>query len=147
AASAGVALVIHPRVADVDLPRLLGIGLATITTSSALAWWRIGRVRAPALGRIGVSIATIFAVELWMFQLVYPSIDREQSARHIARAAAARVPSGGSLGALTSERLVAALRYYGGKRVELIESAAAMQSFLAHGGRVVVAEADQYDDV
>ena len=31
AASAGVALVIHPRVADVDLPRLLGVVLVAIT--------------------------------------------------------------------------------------------------------------------
>jgi hypothetical protein len=86
-------------------------------------------------------------VELWMFQLVYPSIDGEQSAQGIARAAAARVPPGGSVGALTSAPLVAALRYYGGKPVELIESAASMRSFLARGGRVIVAEAGKHDDV
>src|SRR5438132_332797 len=128
AASAGVALVIHPRVADVDLPRLLGVVLVAITAASAIAWWRLGRVRAPALRRVGVMVAAIFAVELWMFQLVYPSIDGEQSAQGIARAAAARVPPGGSVGAL-SRALAAALRYYGGKPVELIESADSMRSF------------------
>src|SRR5207245_8517587 len=64
AASAGVALVIHPRVADVDLPRLLGVVLVAITAASAIAWWRLGRVRAPALRRVGVMVAAIFAVEL-----------------------------------------------------------------------------------
>jgi 4-amino-4-deoxy-L-arabinose transferase-like glycosyltransferase len=145
AASGGVALVIRPRVADVDLPRLPGVVLVAITAASAIAWWRLGRVRSPALGRVGVMIAAIFAVELWMFQLVYPSIDREQSAQGIARAAAARVPPGGSVGALAKEGLVAALRYYGGKPVELLESAASMRSFLARGGRVIVAEAVRYD--
>jgi hypothetical protein len=92
-------------------------------------------------------IATIFAVELWMFQLVYPSIDGEQSAQGIARAAAARVPPGGSLGALTGEGLVASLCYYGGKPVEQFETAASMRSFLARGGRVIVAEAGRYDQM
>jgi hypothetical protein len=92
-------------------------------------------------------LAAIFALELWMFQLVYPSIDGEQSAQGIARAAAARVPPGGSVGALTREPLVAALRYYGGKPVELIESAASMRSFLARGGRVIVADAGRYDEM
>src|SRR5216117_3980724 len=147
AASAGVALVIHPRVADVDLPRLLGVVLVAITAASAIAWWRLGRVRAPALRRVGVMVAAIFAVELWMFQLVYPSIDGEQSAQGIARAAAARVPPGGSVGALSSAPLVAALRYCGGKPVELIESADSMRSFLARGGRVIVAEAGKLDNV
>jgi hypothetical protein len=82
-----------------------------------------------------------------MFQLIYPSIDGEQSAQGIARAAAALVPPGGSVGALTREPLVAALRYYGGKPVELIESAASMRSFLARGGRVIVADAGRYDNV
>src|SRR5207247_9975110 len=141
AASAGVALVIHPRVADVDLPRLLGVVLVAITAASAIAWWRLGRVRAPALRRVGVMVAAIFAVELWMFQLVYPSIDGEQSAQGIARAAAARVPPGGSVGALSRAPLAAALRYYGGKPVEEIESADSMRSFLARGGRVVRGEA------
>jgi hypothetical protein len=95
---------------------------------------------------VGVTIAAIFAVELWMFQLVYPSIDREQSAQGIARTAAALVPPGGSVGALAKDGLVAALRYYGGKPVEPIESAASMQSFLARGGRVIVAEASRYDE-
>jgi 4-amino-4-deoxy-L-arabinose transferase-like glycosyltransferase len=146
-ASAGVALAIHPRVADVGFPRLLGVVLVAITAASAVAWWKLGRVRAPALRRVGVMVATIFAVEFWMFQLVYPSIDGEQSAQSIARAAAARVPPGGSVGALTSLPLVAALRYYGGKPVELIESAAEMRSFLARGGRVIVAEAGKHDDL
>jgi len=147
AASAGVALVIHPRVADVDLPRLLGVVLVAITAASAIAWWRLGRVRAPALRRVGVMVAAIFAVELWMFQLVYPSIDGEQSAQGIARAAAARVPPGGSVGALSRAPLAAALRYYGGKPVEEIESADSMRSFLARGGRVIVAEAGKLDNV
>src|SRR5262249_32743435 len=102
---------------------------------------------APALRRLGVMVAATFAVELWMFQLVYPSIDSEQSAQGIAHAAGARVPPGGSVGALTREGLVAALRYYGGKPVEPIKSAASMRSFLARGGRVIVAEAGRYDDV
>ena len=92
-------------------------------------------------------VAAIFAVELWMFQLVYPSIDGEQSAQGIARAAAARVPPGGSVGALSRAPLAAALRYYGGKPVEEIESADSMQSFLARGGRVIVAEAGKLDNV
>jgi hypothetical protein len=147
AASAGVALVIHPRVAGIDLPRRLGVVLVAITAAAAIAWWRLGRVRAPALRRVGVTVAAIFAMELWMFQLVYPSIDGEQSAQGIARAAAARVPPGGSVGAVTRGSLVAALRYYGGKPVELIESPASMRSFLARGGRVIVAEAGKHDDV
>jgi hypothetical protein len=141
AASAGVALVIHPRVAGVDLPRLLGVVLVAITAASAIAWWRLGRVQAPALRRVGVMVAAIFAVELWMFQLVYPSIEG------IARAAAARVPPGGSVGALSGPPLVAALRYYGGKPVELLESAASVRSFLARGGRVIVAQAGKLDKV
>src|SRR5438094_233831 len=112
-----------------------------------VAWWRLGRVRAPALRRVGVMVAAIFAVELWMFQLVYPSIDGEQSAQGIARAAAARVPPGGSVGALSRAPLAAALRYYGGKPVEEIESADSMRSFLARGGRVIVAEAGKLDNV
>ena len=147
AASAGVALVIHPRVADVDLPRLLGVVFVAITVASAIAWWRLGRFRGPALRRVGVMIAAIFAVELWMFQLVYPSIDGQQSAQGIARAAAARVPPGGSVGALSGAPLAAALRYYGGKPVELIESTDSMRSFLARGGHVIVTEASRLDDV
>src|SRR5262249_57144835 len=131
AASAGIALVVHPRIADVDLPRLLGVVLVAITATSTIAWWRSGRVRAPALGRLSVMLAAIFALELWMFQLVYPSIDGEQSVEGIARVAAARVPPGGSLGALSRSALAAALRYYGGKPVELIESDDSMRSFLA----------------
>jgi hypothetical protein len=92
-------------------------------------------------------VAAIFAVELWMFQIVYPSIDGEQSAQGIARAAAARVPPGGRVGALSREGLVAALRYYGGKPVEPIETAKSLRSFLAHGGRVIVAEAGRYENV
>jgi hypothetical protein len=58
-----------------------------------------------------------------------------------------RVPPGGSVGAVTSAPLVAALRYYGGKPVELIESADSMRSFLARGGRVIVWEAGKLDNV
>jgi 4-amino-4-deoxy-L-arabinose transferase-like glycosyltransferase len=147
AASAGVALVVHPRVADVDLPRVLGVVLVVIAAASAIAWWRLGHVRAPALRRVGVMVAAVFAVELWLFQLVYPSLDSLQSAQGIARAAAARVPPGGSVGAWSQPPLVAALRYYGGKPVELIESAKSMRSFLARGGRVIVAEARNLDNV
>jgi len=92
-------------------------------------------------------VAAIFMVELWMFQLVYPSIDGEQSAQGIARAAAARVPPGGSVGALSGPPLVAALRYYGGKPVELLESADSVRSFLARGGRVIVSQAGKLDKV
>src|SRR5439155_351164 len=121
--------------------RRVFVVLVATTAASAIAWWRLGRVRAPALRRVGVMVAAIFAVELWMFQLVYPSIDGEQSAQGIARAAAARVPPGGSVGALSRAPLAAALRYYGGKPVEEIESADSIRSFLARGGRVIVAEA------
>src|SRR5262249_59592989 len=109
------------------------------TAASVIAWWRLGRVRAPALRRVAVMVAAIFAVELWMFELVYPSIDGEQSAQGIARAAAARVPPGGRVGALSREGLLAALRYYGGKPVEPIETVKSLRSFLARGGLVIVA--------
>ena len=42
---------------------------------------------------------------------------------------------------------MASLRYYGGKPVEPIETAASLRSFLARGGRVIVAEAGRYDDL
>jgi 4-amino-4-deoxy-L-arabinose transferase-like glycosyltransferase len=140
AAIVGGAVVIHPRVDEVDLPRLLGVVLVAIAAASAIAWARLGRVRAPALRRVGVMVGAVFAVELWMFQLVYPSIDGEQSAQGIARAAAARVPPGGSVGVFNRVPLVAAFRYYGGKPVELIETRKALRSFLAGGGRVIVAD-------
>src|SRR5579871_1538317 len=147
AASAGVLLAIHPRVADVDLPRRLGVVLVAITVAAALAWWRLARDRAPALCRVGVTLAAVFAVELWMVQLVYPSIDAAQSPRGIARVAAASVPPGGRIGVLGKTELAAALRYYGGKPVALIQSAAAMRAFLARGGRVIVAQARWLDFV
>ncbi len=146
-AGAGVALVVHPRVADVDLPRLLGIVLVAIATTSAIAWWRVGRGSHPALLRVGVMLATVFAVELWMFQLLYPSIDGEQSAEGVARAAAALVPAGGSVGVSSRAALAAALRYYGGTPVELLESTDSMRSFLDRGGRVIVADSRNVDDV
>ena len=147
AATAGVALVVHPRVADVDLPRLLGVVIVAIAATSGIAWWWLGGVRAPAFRRVGVMLAAIFLVELWMFQLVYPSIDGEQSARGIARVAAARVPPGGSVGVCGKTGLAAAVRYYGGKPVELIESADAIRAFLRRGGRVIVAQAGRLDAV
>src|SRR5262249_31134291 len=123
------------------------IGMGRVwDTASAIAWRMVGRVRAPALRRVGVMIATVFAVELWMFQLVYPSIDGEQSAQGIARDVAARVPPGGRVGAC-SQGLAAALRYYGGKPVEPIETPRALRSFLAHGGRVIVTEGNKVDSV
>ena len=147
AASAGVALVVHPRVAHVDLPRLVGVVLVAIAATSAIAWWRVRGVATPALRRVGVMLATVFAVELWMFQLVYPSIDREQSTQEVARAAAAHVPPGGSVGVSSRSALAAALRYYGGTPVELIESTDSIRSFLARGGGVIVADVRKLDDV
>jgi 4-amino-4-deoxy-L-arabinose transferase-like glycosyltransferase len=147
AASAGVYLVVHPRVDDVELPRILGVVLVTIVAASTIAWWRVGRVRAPALSRVGVMLATVFAMELWMFQLVYPSIDSEQSARIVARDAAVLVSPGGSVGVSSRSALAAALRYYGGAPVELLESTDSMRSFLDRGGRVIVADVRNLDDV
>jgi hypothetical protein len=48
---------------------------------------------------------------------------------------------------LSGPPLVAALRYYGGKPVELLESADSVRSFLARGGRVIVAQAGKLDKV
>ena len=110
---------------------ILGLVVGVVTVIQAARGRGLGSGGGARRRAVGVMVAAIFAVEPWMFQLVYPSIDGEQSAQGIARAAAARVPPGGSVGALSCGPLAAALRYYGGKPVELIESADSMRSFLA----------------
>jgi 4-amino-4-deoxy-L-arabinose transferase-like glycosyltransferase len=97
-----------------------------------------GRPRAAFAASLGL----VWAVELVAAFAVLPALDPQKSPRPVAEAAAAQVPPGGEI-ASARPSLTGGLRYYGGRRVRSVESAAEVRAFLAGGGRVFVLPADR----
>lgn len=146
----GARLALFPQVWGQPLPWTFGAAVAAVAAAGAAAWMWLGR-RAPtaseraALGRIGVAIASAFALLALAFYLLYPSLDDEKSPRPVALAAAAFAPPGEPIGLLGRSPLVGGLVYYGGRAVVELDSPLDARAFLARGGRVIVLDAKKLD--
>jgi 4-amino-4-deoxy-L-arabinose transferase-like glycosyltransferase len=113
--------------------------LASIT-ALGLSFGCILRKRHPATIPVGVAIATVLAIELVVFSVVYPAYDAEKSPRPIALEAAARTAPGEAVGIFDVEGLAGGILYYGDRPVEILPRPEHVAEFLAGGGRVIVLE-------
>jgi hypothetical protein len=128
--------------------RLAAHGLAAPGASAALAaaaglalaLRRALRSRPGAA--FAASVGLVWAAELVAAFLVLPALDPQKSPRPVAEAAAALAPPGAPV-ATARPSLTGALRYYGGRRVRRVESAAELRRFLAEGGSVLVVPASR----
>jgi hypothetical protein len=106
-----------------------------------------GRHRVAALRRLWIAVAAAFAVELAIFLLLYPALDRGRSPRPIAEAAAAATPAGEPVGLVSDRAMLGGLVYYGGRRVVPLRSEASIRRFLDGGGRTFVVKARKLERV
>ncbi len=135
--------------AAVERPQLLafGIALASITVLTAVGWVVLRRHRAAPLLRIGVAVAAIGAIELAVFQLLFPALDPVRSSRPIAAAAAAATPVDRPVALFRDRAMAGGLVYYTGRRVVLLQEPADLEAFLDSGGRTIVVKARKLDRV
>jgi 4-amino-4-deoxy-L-arabinose transferase-like glycosyltransferase len=153
-AVAGVALGSHVRwsaklLAAVEGPDLLAFGIAVlaVTAGGAAAWVVTRRHGTAALRRLAIPIVGAWAVELAVFQLLYPALDAGRSPRPIAEAAAAATPPGQRVGVIDDGSMLGGLVYYGGRPVVVLTSRASIERFLAAGGRTFVVKERKLDRV
>jgi 4-amino-4-deoxy-L-arabinose transferase-like glycosyltransferase len=125
----------------VALPGAFGVAVLLGALVAAAAWALAGRARAPAQVRTGIGIASVFALELGIFALVFPAVNVEKSYRSIAVAAAAQAGEGGRVGLMRDEPTMGGLIYYGGRRVTLLESPESVRAYIEGGGRAIVVKA------
>jgi hypothetical protein len=140
---------LREALADVDARFLLGFGVAALASVAAAvaAFVVSGRHRVAALRRLWIAVAAAFAVELAIFLLLYPALDRGRSPRPIAEAAAAATPAGEPVGLVSDRAMLGGLVYYGGRRVVPLRSEASIRRFLDGGGRTFVVKARKLERV
>jgi 4-amino-4-deoxy-L-arabinose transferase-like glycosyltransferase len=152
--ASGLGLALFPQVFGVSLPWIFGAAVAGVALAGAAAWGWLGRAgptstnvapQGATLRRIGVAVASVFALLALTFHLLFPALDEEKSVRPVALAAAALVPPGEPIGLLGSSPLAGGLVYYGGRSVEELDSPLEARSFVARGGRAIVLEAKKLD--
>jgi 4-amino-4-deoxy-L-arabinose transferase-like glycosyltransferase len=126
----------------VDIPmRLASIPLLLAAIASGA--WRLA-TRAPWV-QLGVVVAAVLLLEIWVFQGLFPRIDREKSPRPVAISAAKFAGNGAAVGLLAKPSLLGGLLYYGGRPVSLLEDADAVERFRAAGGTSLVAPINRLD--
>lgn len=124
-----------------------GSGLIGIASGGAVAWIVLLRNRGPLLAHAAVAIATAFAIELAVFNLLYPALDPIRSPRPIATAAAKITPPDASIGLVGDRALAGGLRYYGGRRIETLRTSEDIAAFLERGGRTFVVKRRKLDRI
>ncbi|MCP3986063.1 MAG: phospholipid carrier-dependent glycosyltransferase, partial [bacterium] len=115
-----------------------GCGLVGIASAGAVAWIVLTRNRAPLLAHAVVTLATVFAVELAIFALLYPALDPIRSPRPVALAAAAVTPPGKAIGLVGDRALAGGLKYYAERRIDTLRSPEDIAAFLEDGGTTLV---------
>jgi 4-amino-4-deoxy-L-arabinose transferase-like glycosyltransferase len=140
AAALAAAALLPGRLAEHGLAAPGASAALVAAAALALALRRAFRRRPRAA--FASSIGLVLAAELVAAFLVLPALDPQKSPRPVAEAAAALAPPGTPV-ATARPSLVGALRYYGGRRVRRVESAAELHRFLAEGGAVIVLPASR----
>ena len=135
--------------AELDPPLLLAFGCAAIGTALAAlsAWIVLRRNRASVYTHAGLVVATVFAVELATFVLLYPALDSLRTPRPLATAAAALTPEGRPIGLLDDRAMTGGLLYYADRPVVELRTAADVARFATDGGRAIVVKKRKVDRV
>jgi hypothetical protein len=137
-AALGPAALLKGEIAGVAVPAAFGIALPATAAVAAFAWRRAGRSPLPGLARFGVAAAGVLAIELSVFALAFPALDREKSPRPIAESAAALTAPGEPIGLASKATLLGGLVYYANRPVALLDDPEAVRGFFRDGGRVIV---------
>ncbi len=132
-----------------DTPFLIafGCGLIGVASAGVVAWVVLQRNRAPLLGYAAVAVATIFAVELAVFALLYPALDPIRSPRPIAEAASKVTPPEAPVGLVSDRALTGGLAYYGKRRIHPLRTSEDVAAFFGDGGRTIVVKRRKLDRV
>ena len=124
----------------------VGAALALLAASGAVGLLLARRgVRAERL--LAVPIATVYAGLLVAHTVLVPQLTAARSARPLAAAASALARPGEPIGVLGDQALGAAIAYYGGRRVAVLETPEGVSLFAAAGGRVLVLAEDRLAEI
>jgi len=146
-AGAGLFVLLRDPLQDPPASRLTGVAAFAIIAATLSAVWAAARARAPIGARLAIPVAMVFAVEVVLFQIIWPARDPQKSPRAIAEAAAALTPEGGAIGLVGDRALTGGLVYYGGRSVTPLRSRADIARFFESGGAAVVVQARKLDRV
>ncbi len=138
AAGGGIlASVVNPS-DSFEIPRAFALSLPIAVAIGALAWALLARHDAPAWSRFACAVATVGAIELASFLILYPALDADKSPRPIALAAAARTAPDEPVGLVGDRPKLAGLAYYGNRRIVHLDDADDIRRFLDDGGHTFV---------
>jgi len=119
-------------------PHAAAIATACFGTAGAGFILASHRTHRHATVVIATAIASLLAFETIAFQQVFPALDHEKSPRPIARLVAAATSTGERVGVFRHSAFTGGLEYYADRRVVALESARAVERFVASGARLVV---------
>lgn len=146
AAGVGLAGAVAWGMGDLEWPRFPGFSLSAaasaaiaVTATLGLIAGVVARKRSP-LAPIGATLATVLALELVLFAVVYPDFDEEKSPRPLALLAAELTRQDEAVGIFDDEGLAGGILYYGKRPVEVLPRPHHVKRFLDGGGRYVVLE-------
>lgn len=122
------------------VPAETGVAVAGIAALGMLAAGVARRVTGRSTASLGVGLASLLALELFVFLRIYPSYDLEKSPRPIAVRAAQLTAPDEPVGVFDDEGLAGGIVYYANRRVEILPRPEDVARFLDGGGRYVILE-------
>jgi 4-amino-4-deoxy-L-arabinose transferase-like glycosyltransferase len=123
---------------DLGLLSAFGGTLLVLAAGGAITWVVLVRNRVRVAAFVSVVIGGVFALELAIFTVLYPSIDAMRSPRAIAVAAAAFTEPGEPIGLFRYRSMIGGLAYYGHRPVVELNHQDEVAAFIEGGGQTVV---------